>query len=277
MQAQTIPEEELPSFTVKAKNFAKDSENKIHGDEVAARYGFRGGLVPGIGVYAYMTHPVVARLGREWLERGNIEAKFIKPVYDGDLITVGAKFTCRNPIEIALEVRDSSGQLCAVGKAGMQPDAPPQISDYPQIPAPSRENRREARAAACPPGTLMGCVELKLDLPLAEKTFVADVLDPLPIYRRPGAVAHPALLLAQANCIVRDNINLGPWIHTASAVRNFGVLRDGESLSLRGRIADSYVKRGHEIVELDLAIFGPGDKPIQHILHSAIIRLAESA
>ena len=30
-----------------AYNHATESENKIHSDEVARRYGFRGGLVPG--------------------------------------------------------------------------------------------------------------------------------------------------------------------------------------------------------------------------------------
>ena len=74
----------LPVRSVIANNFAFESDNRIHADDVAAEYGFRGGLVPGVGVFAYMTQPVVEALGRDWLERGRIAARFIKPVYHDD-------------------------------------------------------------------------------------------------------------------------------------------------------------------------------------------------
>jgi len=40
-----------------AFNTATASANKIHDDTVAASLGFRGGLVPGVDVYAYLCHP----------------------------------------------------------------------------------------------------------------------------------------------------------------------------------------------------------------------------
>jgi hypothetical protein len=46
----------LGPYRVKAFNASKESENKIHDDAVARQFGFRGGLVPGVDVYAYMTH-----------------------------------------------------------------------------------------------------------------------------------------------------------------------------------------------------------------------------
>ena len=46
--------------------------------------GFIGGLVPGVDVMAYMMHLPVAKWGRAFLERGLIEARFVKPVYDGE-------------------------------------------------------------------------------------------------------------------------------------------------------------------------------------------------
>ena len=42
-----------------AFNQATDSENRIHSDEVARQYGFRGGLVPGVTVFAYLVHPAL--------------------------------------------------------------------------------------------------------------------------------------------------------------------------------------------------------------------------
>ena len=74
----------LGPYSVAAFNTSRDSENKMHDDTVAQRFGFSGGLVPGVDVYAYMAHPAVARWGRPFLEAGSLEARFLKPVYDGE-------------------------------------------------------------------------------------------------------------------------------------------------------------------------------------------------
>ncbi len=71
-------------YRVRAYNTARESENKIHDDAVAKRFGFTGGLVPGVDVYAYFAHAPVAHFGRAWLERGTAECRLAKPVYDGD-------------------------------------------------------------------------------------------------------------------------------------------------------------------------------------------------
>ena len=78
------------AYRVQAVNLSLASENKIHDDDVARRFGFAGGLVPGVEVYAYMTHLPVARWGVAWLERGTAECRFLKPVYDGKLAIVTA-------------------------------------------------------------------------------------------------------------------------------------------------------------------------------------------
>ena len=38
----------LKPYSVDAYNLAKNSENKMHDDSVARRFGFQGGLVPGV-------------------------------------------------------------------------------------------------------------------------------------------------------------------------------------------------------------------------------------
>src|SRR6185369_11990858 len=75
----------LETYRIQAYNTSKQSENKIHDDAVARRYGFSGGLVPGVDVMAYMMHLPVAKWGRAFLERGLVEARFVKPVYDGEI------------------------------------------------------------------------------------------------------------------------------------------------------------------------------------------------
>ena len=78
----------IETYSVSAYNTAKQSENKMHDDTVARRFGFSGGLVPGVDVMAYMMHLPVAKWGRAFLERGLIEARFVKPVYDGETADV---------------------------------------------------------------------------------------------------------------------------------------------------------------------------------------------
>jgi hypothetical protein len=48
---------------VEAYNLSAASVNKIHDDVVAKQFGFQGGLVPGVEVYAYMMNPAVRHFG----------------------------------------------------------------------------------------------------------------------------------------------------------------------------------------------------------------------
>src|ERR1700716_4107495 len=103
----------MTSYRVTAHNTSKLSENKIHDDTVARRFGFSGGLVPGVDVFAYMTHLPVEKWGRAFLERGLIDARFVKPVYDGEV----AELTGSEAGGIlSIEVHSRDG-LCATGTA----------------------------------------------------------------------------------------------------------------------------------------------------------------
>src|ERR1700758_5307792 len=105
----------LAPYHVSAYNTAKESENKIHDDATARRFGFTGGLVGGVHVYAYMTHLPVAHWGRAWLERGTGDCRFRKPVYEGDIAEIVAGETDG---ALSLNVI-SRGELCATGSAAL--------------------------------------------------------------------------------------------------------------------------------------------------------------
>src|SRR3984893_2262285 len=111
----------LGPYRVEAFNASKESENKIHDDSVARRFGFRGGLVPGVDVYAYMMHLPVQRWGRAWLERGTAECRFLKPVYDGDIAVVTA---AEVPTGLDLQI-EGRGEFCVTGRAALPPGRVP--------------------------------------------------------------------------------------------------------------------------------------------------------
>src|SRR6476659_473425 len=117
------------TYRVSAYNTSKQSENKIHDDTVARKFGFSGGLVPGVDVMAYMIHLPVARWGRDFLERGLIEARFVRSVYDGETAEV-ASVESDGVLTLAVESR---GQLCATGSASLpSPARLPLLSDFPE-------------------------------------------------------------------------------------------------------------------------------------------------
>jgi acyl dehydratase len=97
-------------YRVRAQNFAAESDNKIHDDRVAAAYGFRGGLVPGVTVYGYMLVPVV-EMAPEWLERGSVQLRLTEPFYDGDEVVVRAERSDDGSIAVRAERQD--GTVCA--------------------------------------------------------------------------------------------------------------------------------------------------------------------
>src|SRR5215218_4149683 len=122
----------VETYRLQAYNTAKQSENKMHDDTVAKRFGFSGGLVPGVDVMAYMMHMPVAKWGRAFLERGLIDARFVKPVYDGEIADVIAEES--NGV-LSIEVT-SRGQLCATGSASLPASAPAiSIADYREVAA----------------------------------------------------------------------------------------------------------------------------------------------
>src|SRR5438874_13747119 len=89
--------QELAPRTVVAHNTSTSSDNKIHDDEVARKYGFSGGLVPGVTVYAYMAGALVSSLGERWLAAGEATVTFISPLYEGEQATCRALVSAVEP------------------------------------------------------------------------------------------------------------------------------------------------------------------------------------
>jgi len=270
----TAPES-LPIYRVRARNTATDSDNKIHDDSVAASYGFRGGLVPGVTVYAYMTVPLVERFGLDWLERGSMQVKFHQPFYDRDEVIVRAEEDpSSDPIKIAITAERDGGVVCATALATVNDRAAwlgePRLEAYPEIQLPAFETRPIPSRETIVPGSQLGTLKEVIQTP--DLSLLASLDERLPIYFGTEAVAHPYTFLALANQILMANYRLGPWIHAASDLINWGAVHDGEEISVRGRIADRFERKGHEFVVLDVLVTAGADRIVQQVRHTAIYR-----
>jgi len=240
----------LPILRVRAANTARDSENRIHADDVAAQYGFRGGLVAGVTVYGYMTEPIIA-CAPDWLEHGSMQVRVLEPCYDGDEVIVKTETQSDGSIAVTAERED--GTICARGIAIASPTplaTPPAI---PEAPLPARDQRPVPAPDTVRPGALLGSVTTTLESAAQEK------------------------ILQLSNDILIQNFRLGPWLHVSSELRNWSVAKPGDQISVRGRIVDRFERKGHEFMVADVMLLADHRRLLQTVRHTAIYRLRAPA
>ena len=253
-----------------AFNQATASENKIHSDAVARQYGFRGGLVPGVSVYAYLVHPALESFGLFWLERGTATVALKKPLYDGRPFRV--ELESEGASAYAGEVCDEAGVVCAEGRVALgdgggapvrRGDAPPP-DDRPEA---TRANLEELRQGP------LGALRLRWTGEGSMDRYTS-ALDDMPDLVRPdrGGFAHPAFSLGLANTALSANVRLGPWIHVSSEVRHHGAIPQGSALCVESRVTGLFEAGGHEFVDLDVAVFRD-DVAVLSTSHRAIYRI----
>jgi hypothetical protein len=196
-------------------------------------------------------------------------ARFVRPCYDGDEITVDAVLE-NDALE--LTARRAGDEVIATGTAALPSPAasPPSIAGYPAAPLPAeRPPATRATLAACDP---LGSWEATFRAEHAP-AFLDEIDDELALFRADG-IAHPGYLLLSANWVLGGNVRLGPWMHVGSEVTNYGVVTDGERVSTRGRIAGLFERKGHHFAELDLLLVADEIRPVQHVRHTAIYDIA---
>jgi acyl dehydratase len=261
----------LAAYRVEAYNSSRLSENKIHDDSVARRFGFSGGLVPGVDVLAYMVHLPVRKWGRDFLERGLIEARFVKPVYDGEIAEVTGNEDDGGVLSIEIESR---GTVCATGTALLPPVAPQvSVGDYEDV-SPVSE-RKPVDTSFFEPGRWLGTTPRRWAGEAAAE-YLSDVRERDPIYAREG-LGHPGLIQRVMNKVLVDNVILGPWIHVGSRMQLLNAARCGDELTARARVTGNYEKKGHRFVELDALVVANSRTPLAHCRHVAIYQPREQA
>ena len=267
---------QLPAHTLTAHNDAAASANKIHDDTVARQYGFRGGLVPGVSVYAYMTYPLVHSFGEAWLTRGTTQVQFAKPIYEGDQVTVMSTVNTVAGSEMRFDLASTNaeGVTCGVGTATL-PTASGTEPDPAEIPMGPRQAPRVPIS--------WDAVVVGQPLPLLTLTvtqqdneeYCHTHADDLGLYRGTRGFVHPGILLRQCNRIFSEHFILGPWIHVASDITTYRPCQVGEALEIRGGPVQKFEKKSHEFVVLDILIRAAGEA-VQRVKHTCIFRPRQS-
>jgi acyl dehydratase len=251
--------------TLVAFNTATDSDNKIHDDAVASRFGFTGGLVPGVDVHAYLTAAPLERWGLDWLDHGTIACRFGSPTYDGDTVEVWASQEADGSLTLELR-RPADGATMATGAASLPDRAP--LVDPMRWPAPAPPRPRPVASAAALGVEALGAVPFPLAAEVGREYLTAvRETDPVYLDRR---LVHPGWLVRAANDILVRNVVLGPWIHVGSQVQHLGLAHLDEPLTVRALVMGVREHKGHGFVDLDVLVLGDADRPVARVAHTAI-------
>ena len=258
-----------PPYQVHTHNPSSESENRMHSDDVARQFGFKGGLVPGVTVFAHMTQPLAAHYGEAWLSRGTADVRFSKPAYEGELLSINTAddgdgshvLTCLNAqgVELARMSASMQAQSALPDPRGEIAPAPP-LPERPTVSWDLMEVGKPFPALAWTPTREENI------------TWCNESRDTLALYQEGAApLLHPGLILRQANFVLRKRFIIPAWIHAASRIRFFESLRVGPAYEVRAIPEEKWNHKGHEFVRLHVAI-RCGQRTVAEVAHTAIFR-----
>ena len=248
------------SWSAEAFNQAPESENRIHSDEVAQEYGFRGALVPGVTVSAYLIHPAIAAWGDAWLERGRARVVVQSPVYDRETFRVDVSDASPSAYDAVLF--DQGEARCATAQVGLpDPDA---------VPAPPKilHDAILDRDFDRPKASRGGMGRLRIEGLSAMRARWNDNA-PITRYLRNAdrmphcfsklGFANPAFVLGLTNWALAGNVRMSPWLHLQTDSQNYRSIAANTELVVESAIVELFEKKGHEFIDVDMNIFDRAD------------------
>lgn len=260
-------------WSAEAFNQVPESENRIHGDEIARAYGFRGGLVPGVTVSAYLLHPAAVAWGRDFLERGRAHVVVRSPVYDSDRFRVETLHASEDAYDARLV--DARGATCATAEVALPAAAPapparrgdPLLARDAERPEASREVMQRLRE------TGLRALRTRWSASAEITRYLRDAKAMAPVFRETG-LANPAFVLGLSNWVLGRNVRMSAWLHLETRSQHYRAIEAGTELAVEAAIADLFEKRGHEFADVDVAIFAEkADAALASVRLRAIYRL----
>lgn len=257
-----------------ALNDAQESENRIHSDDIAAKYGFKGALVSGVNVFGYLTQPLVKAFGCEFLDKGMMDVLFIKPAYQDDLLSLTteqlkSETSQRNCVT---SVSNEDGRVLAKLESWL-PLQLPAVNPLAAMDCPVRDIHRPAIAWDL----------IKLDEPapaftwqptLAEnQTHVEVQRDKSPCYAGDTPYIHPYFLLDACNRALMRLFILPAWIHTGSKICLRRPLKIGQAIEMLTMPIAKWDRKGHQFITLYIAMKVAGEVAAE-VEHTAIYKIA---
>ncbi len=264
----------VPKMEIQALNDAESSENRIHSDEIALKYGFTGALVSGVNVYGYLTQPMVKHFGPAWLETGIFDVIFRMPAYQGDRLQIKCETAKPQQHErhFMTTATNQHGDLLARLESWL-PKELPGINDLAYASAGTQlEHRNEIQwdlIHILEPGG-----EYLWQPGVADnKQKVETQRDKSEIYTGSQAFVHPYYLLDACNKALMRMFILPAWIHTGSRLTVRQAIKVGQNISIRAIPVEKWERKGHQFIKLYIAMLH-NDQVAIEVDHTAIFKIA---
>lgn len=272
--SQTASTDSLSPQQILALNDAESSENRIHSDDVAQRYGFSGALVSGVNVFGYLSQPLVRHYGAEFLERGMADVLFLKPAYQDNLLSIrtenlSQESTLRSHVTSAY---NEDGTLLAKLESWLPVELPeinPRAAMTPGAEISSR------------PEVSWEVIQIEQPAPVLlwqptaaeNKRHVEVQRDRSTLYQGAEALIHPYYQLEMCNQVLKNMYVMSAWVHTGSKMVMRQGLRIGQDIVIKAVPIKKWERKGHEFISL-YVVFLVADEVALEVEHTAIYKLA---
>ena len=267
--------DQLTLYQIRAVNDAATSENKIHSDEIARKFGFTGALVSGVSVFGYLTHPLVKAFGEDWLSRGIADVKFIKPAYVDDLLTIKTDTVAESAHHrhCVITALNETGELLARLESWRPQSVPSNRSTFEPITNTSESIREE-----------ISFERINLNQPAADYTFTVDhalhqgcleiMRDGLAVYNQANSMlVHPYYLLKECNQALMRMFVLPAWIHVGSKLIFHRSVKVGQIVTVKTTPIEKWESKGHQFIRLNIAMT-VDEIHVLEVEHTAIFRIS---
>lgn len=256
------------SYKIQTFNDALESENRIHSDDVAKRYGFEGALVGGVVVYGHMTYQPMRVAGADWLTDNKAEVRFLKPAYDEQFLHIeceqtanGLQSNCYNDSRELLATLSSTKGLDDPSPSWMIPPAT-EIITREEIHWDKLHIDQPAPAHIWTPD-----YETNMD-------FAKQLRDENPLYSEgKDPLVHPFWISRECNSAFSRSFILPAWIHVGTAFYFHKPLKVGQEVEIRMIPQKKWKSKGHQLATLYIAFIVDGE-PYIEAEHTAIFNVS---
>lgn len=264
-------------YWVVAHHAGHGSRNEMHDDGLPRKLGFRGAFVLGVATYGNMTRALAARFGEEWLGRAVSEAKFLKPVCEGDRLRIETAPIPGRENERAFEVTAFNETANDEVAARMQTSTP---DPFPEADPAASLQPNEWEGPVTKSRTWDNIIvgeayrTLRLTLFATDNAYWKRVLeDDLPIYgqgERPPL--HPAHVLRLVQLGYNNQFIGGNAVHSSSKAVIRRMLRIGDPVQILTVPTAKWDKKQNHWLTIYCAVRS-GGKVCAEVYHTQIIKL----
>lgn len=262
-----------------ATNHSLSSENRIHSDDVAQQYGYRGALIAGVQVFGHMSYPLTETLGDAWMHDAHVSVRLLKPTYHGDRLHMTMTSTDSSNFQIGCHATAGETTDEVFGSHVAT------LLALLASPRPANELatrvRPEQAPAQAPERVEITMGRIELDEPFAaqfwhstpeeNRVFAQQVGDDQSVYQ--DGLMHPHLVLHYANQALMARFIMPAWLHVGSEIHFHRPLQAGETIEIRCVPTEKWERKGHQFIKLYIAYL-VDDEPAVEIEHTAIFNIA---